>query len=53
MLWPDLCGYSDVYIVVKGTIIIEGRSSRGDNRSLAFKNDVLHLVAAYQRSIMY
>ena len=45
--------YSDVYIVVKGTIIIEGRSSRDNNRSLAFKNNVLHLLAVYQRSIMY
>ena len=39
MLRSDLCDYSDAYIIVKGTIIIEGRNNRDiKNRSLALKN---------------
>ena len=40
MLRSDLCNFSDVYIVVKGTITVVGTSNRGrKNRSLAFKNN--------------
>ena len=39
-LQSDLCGYSDVYIVVKRTIIIEGKNNRDvRNRTLAFKSN--------------
>ena len=39
MLRSDLCDYSDAYIIVKGTIIIEGRNIKDiKNRSLALKN---------------
>ena len=42
MLRSDLCDYSDAYIVVKGTITIEGD---GDNKkeikNLSFKNNAL------------
>ena len=38
VLISDLCDYRDAYIVVKETIIIEGRNNRGiRNRSLAIK----------------
>ena len=41
MLRSDLCGYSDAYIVVEGTIIVEGiNDANKRNRKLTFKNDV-------------
>ena len=40
MLRSDLCGYSDVYIVVKGNITVEGTNNRDrKNRSFVFKNN--------------
>ena len=40
MLQSDLCDYSDAFIVVKGTITVEGANNRNrENRSLAFKNN--------------
>ena len=43
MLRLDLCDYSDVYIVVKGDIILKKRTARNfietRNRLLAFKNN--------------
>ena len=39
MLRSDLCNFSDVYIVVKGTITVTGESNNSrKNRPLAFKN---------------
>ena len=41
MLRSDLCGYSDAYIVVEGTIIVEGINDANQrNRKLTFKNNV-------------
>ena len=41
MLRSDLCGYSDAYIVVEGTIIVEGTNDANKrNRKLTFKNNV-------------
>ena len=40
MLRSELCNYSDVYIVVKGTITNEGAENKySNNRSLVFKNN--------------
>ena len=40
MLQSNLCDYSDAYIVVKGTITVEGANDRGKhNRSLILKNN--------------
>ena len=40
MLRSDLCDFSDVYIVVKGTITATGTNNRSrKNRPLAFKNN--------------
>ena len=40
MLRSDLCDYSDVYIVVKGDITVEGPSNRDKkSRPLSFKNN--------------
>ena len=43
MLRPDLCDFSDAYIIVKGTITLTKTNRRGfidkRNRFLAFKND--------------
>ena len=43
MLRLDLCDYSDMYIVVKGDIILKKRTARNfietRNRLLAFKNN--------------
>ena len=53
MLRSHLCDYSDVYIVVKGEVTVTGGSnSSRTNRPLAFKK-MLHLLIAYQKSIMY
>ena len=40
ILQSDLCDYSNAYIVVKGTITVEGANNRDrKNKSLAFKNN--------------
>ena len=40
MLRSDLCDFSDVYVVVKGTITVTQTSNKSrKNRSLAFKNN--------------
>ena len=40
MLRSDLCDHSDAYIVVNGTIIMEGKNNRDiKSRSVAFKNN--------------
>ena len=55
MLRSDLCDFSDVYIVVKGTITLTKNAGRGviyiTDRFLAFKT-MNHLLIAYQRSMM-
>ena len=41
MLQSDLCYYSDAYIVVKGTITVEGAENRDKhNRNSVLKNNV-------------
>ena len=40
MLQSDLCGYSDAYIVVKGTIAVAGPNSNAYNKKFSFKNNV-------------
>ena len=44
MLWSDLCGYSDAYIVVKGDVTLTKKVNRNfidvRNRFLAFTNNV-------------
>ena len=38
--WSDLCDYSDAYIVVKGSITVEGYSdAKTRNKKLTFKNN--------------
>ena len=39
MLRPDLCDYSDAYIVVKGKIIVTNPDSDAYDKKLAFKNN--------------
>ena len=40
MLRPDLCDFSDVYIVVKGDITLEGdNNANKPNKNLTFKNN--------------
>ena len=36
MLRPDLCDYSDAYIVVKGDITVEGANNKDKKSRLAF-----------------
>ena len=36
----DLCGYSDVYIVVKGKITVADPDNNATDKKLAFKNNV-------------
>ena len=51
----DLCDYKDVYIVVKGTITVEGDDD--DKKKKIIKNYplriTLHLNCAYKKSITY
>ena len=40
MLTSDLCDYSDIYVVVKGYITLEGNNNANKrNKNLAFKNN--------------
>ena len=39
MLRPDLCGYSNVYIIVKGTITIVRPNTEKRNKEITFKNN--------------
>ena len=40
MLRSDLCGYSDTYIVVKGTTTVEGTNDANKrNKKFTFKNN--------------
>ena len=44
MLRIYLCDFSDTYIIVKGTIIFTGTSTKNrKNRPLAFKNNALFI----------
>ena len=44
MLRADLCDFSDTYIIVNGTIIFTGTSTKNrKNRPLAFKNNALFI----------
>ena len=40
MLRSDLCGFSDAYIVVKGTITVVRPDNTKRNKATAFKNNV-------------
>ena len=49
MLRSDLCDYSDAYIVVKGTITVEGDNDvKERNEKLTYKL-MVHFVHAYQK----
>ena len=51
MLRSDLCDFSNAYIIVNGTITVEGRSNNSNKkkkRFLAFKN-MHHLIVAFQK----
>ena len=37
--WPDLCEYSDAYIIVKGTIAVVRRNGGKRNKEVTFKNN--------------
>ena len=39
MLRSDLCGYSNVYIIVKGTITIVRPNTEKRNKEITFKNN--------------
>ena len=39
MLRPDLCDYSDVYIVVKGIIAVEGTNDANKSKNLVFNDN--------------
>ena len=39
MLRSDLCNFSDVYIIVKGTITVTNPDDAKSNKSVAFKNN--------------
>ena len=52
MLQSDLCDYSDVYFVVRGTITVSGMVRGWKNRSLAFKNNI-SFISLYPKLIMY
>ena len=39
MLWSDLCGYSDAYIVVKGYIVVTESDDAKRSKSVTFKNN--------------
>ena len=54
MVRSDLCDYSDVYIVVKGRIMVEGTNANNrEDEKLTFKRIMLHLDHAYQNSITF
>ena len=40
MLRPDLCGFNDAYIIVKGVITVTRRNNAKRNKSVTFKNNV-------------
>ena len=39
MVRPDLCDFSDAYIVVKGTITVTNPDNGKRNKPVAFKNN--------------
>ena len=50
MLRSDLCDYRDAYIIVKGTITVEGNDdSKKEIKNYHFRK-MLHLDYAYQKS---
>ena len=49
MLRSDLCDFSDAYIVVEGTITLEGdNNANKQNKNLAFKK-MHHLLTTFQK----
>ena len=54
MLRSDLCDYSDTYIVVKGTISVEGDEENKKKKIKKYPLRImLHLDHAYQKSITH
>ena len=53
LLRSDLCGYNDAYIVVKGTITIEGDDDHKHEIKRWRLRIMLHLHHAYQKSITH
>ena len=53
MLRSDLCDYSDAYIVVQGTITVEGTNDANKRNKIQLLRIMLHLYHAYQKSITH
>ena len=51
MLRSDLCGFSDAYIVVKGTITVLRGNNDAYDKKLAFKI-MHHLLVAFQKLVI-
>ena len=49
----DLCDYSDVYIVVKGTVTVEGDDDAKIRNKKVTLRIILHLDHVYQTSITH
>ena len=43
MLRPNLCDFSDAYIVIKGTITVTNRNNDAYNKKSPFKNNALFI----------
>ena len=53
MIGPDLCDFSDAYIVVKVEVTLTGESNNSRKIGLQHLKAMLDLLIAYQKSIMY
>ena len=53
MLRSDLCDFRDAYIVVKGTITLDGESNTNKRNKSVHLKIILHLSTAFQRSMVY
>ena len=51
-LRSDLCDFSNVYIVVKGTITVKGISNRSKKIILSHLKIMHHLLVAFQKLII-
>ena len=53
MLRSDLCDFSDAYIVMEGTVTLEGNNDANkQNKNLTFRN-MHHLLTAFQKLMVY
>ena len=49
MFRSDLCDFSDVYIVVKGTVTVTNPNNAKRNKVVTFKYNAPHLSIAFQK----